>query len=103
MKICIILNHYVCRKLGLFGVIDGTHVRAPVSPKIEGRFCGRKGGTTQNVLATISFDFKFTYVLAEWEGSAHDSRVLDDVFAMPGEFSILECIIGLLHLFGLLV
>ena len=46
------------------GAIDGTHVRAFVSPEIQGRFHGRKDGTMQNVLAAISFDLKFTYVLA---------------------------------------
>ncbi|XP_050257984.1 uncharacterized protein LOC126703109 [Quercus robur] len=70
------------------GAIDGTHVRASVPPEIQGRFRGRKDGTTQNVLAAISFDLKFTYVLAGWEGSAHDSRVLNDAFARPGGFSI---------------
>ena len=55
------------------------------------------------MLAAISFDLKFTYVLAGWEGSAHDSRVLNDAFARPGGFSILESIIQLLHLLGLLV
>ena len=51
----------------------------------------------------ISFDLKFTYVLAGWEGRAHDSRVLNDAFARLGGFSIPEGIIGLLHLLGLLV
>ena len=55
------------------------------------------------MLAAISFDLKFTYVLAGWEGSAHDSRVFNDAFARPGGFSIPEGIIGLLHLLGLLV
>ena len=72
-------------------------------PEIQRRFRGRKDGTTQNMLATISFDLKFTYVLARWEGSAHDSLVLNDAFARPRGFSIPEGIIGLLHLFGLLV
>ena len=71
--------------------------------EIQGRFRGRKDGTTQNVLAAISFDLKFTYVLVGWEGNAHDSRVLNDAFARPRGFSIPEGIIGLLHLFGLLV
>ena len=71
--------------------------------EIQGRFRGHKDGTTQNVLAAISFNLKFTYVLAGWEGSAHDSRVLNDAFARLGGFSIPEGIIGLLHLFGLLV
>ena len=72
-------------------------------PEIQGRFRGHKDGTTQNVLVAINFDLKFTYVLVGWEGSAHDSRVLNDAFARPAGFSIPECIIGLLHLFGLLV
>ena len=52
------------------------------------------------MLTVISFDLKFTYVLAGWEGSAYDSRVLNDAFARPGGFSIPEGIIGLLHLLG---
>ena len=51
-----------------------------------------------NVLAAISFDLKFIYVLVRWEGNAHDSRVLNYAFARPRGFSILESIIGLLHL-----
>ena len=72
-------------------------------PEIQGRFRGRKDGTTQNVLAAISFDLKFTYVLAGWEGNAHDSRMLNDAFAKPERFSIPGDIIQLLHLLGLLV
>ena len=55
------------------------------------------------MLAVISFVLKFTYVLTRWEGSAHDSRVLNDAFARPGGFSIPDGIIRLLHIFGLLV
>ena len=84
-------------------VIDGTHVRASVPPEIQGRFRSRKDGTTQNVLAAINFDLKFTYVLAGWEGSAHNSRVLNDAFTRPEGFSIPDVIIQLLHLFSLLV
>ena len=85
------------------GAIDGTHVHASVPPEIQGRFRSRKDGTTQNVLAAISFNLKFTYVLAGWEGSAHNSRVLNDAFTRPGGFSIPDVIIQLLHLFSLLV
>ena len=62
-------------------------------PEIQGRFRGRKNGTMQNVLAAISFNLKFTYVLAGWEDSAHDSRVLNDAFTRPEGFSIPESII----------
>ena len=85
------------------GAIDSTHVHAPVPPEIQGRFRGHKDGTMQTVLAAISFNLKFTYILARQEGSAHDSRVLNDAFTRLGGFSIPEGIIGLLHLFDLLV
>ena len=49
------------------------------------------------MLAAISFDLKFTYVLAGWEGSEHDSYLLNDAFARPRGFSIPKGIIGLLH------
>ena len=70
------------------GAIDSTHVHASVPPEIQGNFHGHKDGTTQNVLAAISFDLKFTYVLAGQEGSAHDLRVLNDAFTRPEGFSI---------------
>ncbi|PPS13915.1 hypothetical protein GOBAR_AA06673 [Gossypium barbadense] len=49
-----------------------------------------KGGTTQNVLAAITFDLKFSYVLASWEGSAHDSCILSDALSCPRGLRILE-------------
>jgi hypothetical protein len=32
---------------------------------------------------TVDFDLRFVYVLARWEGSAHDSYVLQDALARP--------------------
>jgi len=72
------------------GAIDGAHVPANVPVKIQGKFRGRKEGTTQNVLAVITFDLKFIYVLADWEGSAHDSRVLGDALSRPNGLKIPE-------------
>ena len=77
------------------GAIDGTLVRALVPTEMQGRFRGRKDGTIQNVLATITFDVKFSYVLAGWEGSAHDSRVLNDVLNRPRGLQIPKGILGL--------
>ncbi|XP_030462769.2 uncharacterized protein LOC115682628 [Syzygium oleosum] len=58
------------------GAIDGTHIHAsvPVSKQIP--FRGRKGITTQNVMCVCSFDMKFTFVYAGWEGSVNDCRVI---------------------------
>ena len=69
------------------GAIDGTYVPANVPVEIQGKFRGRKEGTTQNV---ITFDLKFIYVLAGWEGSAHDSRVLGDALSRPSGLKIPE-------------
>ncbi|XP_071928619.1 uncharacterized protein [Coffea arabica] len=74
------------------GAIDGTHVVASVPLEIQGKFRGRKGYPTQNVLAAISFDLKFSYVLAGWEGSAHDSRVLEDALTRPRGLQVLQAL-----------
>ena len=69
------------------GAIDGTYVPANVPVEIQGKFRGRKEGTTQNV---ITVDLKFIYILAGWEGSAHDSRVLGDALSRPSGLKIPE-------------
>ena len=51
---------------------------------------GRKHYPTQNVLAAVDFDLRFTYVLAGWEGSAHDSFVLQDALSRPSGLKIPE-------------
>ena len=56
--------------------MDGTHI--PVYAKRDGqnRWRNRKGYLSQNVLAVVGFDMRFHYILAGWEGSATDARVL---------------------------
>lgn len=70
---------------------------ARVPAKISAAFRGRKDGTTQNVMAAVDFDLKFTYVLAGWEGSAHDALILadavqrDDGLSLPpGKFDLVD-------------
>ena len=53
-------------------------MRASVPKDIEHAFRGRKSFATQNVMAAVDFDLRFTYVLAGWEGTAHDAPVLRD-------------------------
>ena len=52
--------------------------------KIQAVFRGRKHYPTQNVLAAVGFDLKFTYVLAGWEGLAHDTTILADALDREG-------------------
>ena len=44
---------------------------------------GRKGYPTFNVMAICDFDMCFTFVSAEWEGSAHDARVFLHAIQTP--------------------
>jgi hypothetical protein len=45
---------------------------------MEPSFRGRKSHATQNVMAAVNFDLRFTYVIAGWEGTTHDALVLRD-------------------------
>ncbi|GMN47747.1 hypothetical protein TIFTF001_016920 [Ficus carica] len=63
------------------GAIDGTHV--PCVPREENSeaWIFRKGVHSHNVLAACSFDMKFAYLLAGYEGSCHDARMLEEAIA----------------------
>ncbi|XP_024030534.1 uncharacterized protein LOC112094269 [Morus notabilis] len=58
------------------GAFDGTHVPCVPPPGNPEVWRNMKGFYSQNVLGVCSFDMKFTYMVAGWEGSAHDARVL---------------------------
>ena len=51
-------------------------------------FRGRKSNPTQNVTPVVDFDLKFTYVLAGWEGSAHDALILADAIERNDGFIV---------------
>ncbi|XP_026388506.1 uncharacterized protein LOC113283452, partial [Papaver somniferum] len=60
------------------GAMDGTHIPAMVEKRNAAVYRNRHGITSQNVLAVCNFDLEFIYVLSGWEGSAHDSKILND-------------------------
>jgi hypothetical protein len=70
------------------GALDGTHIHISVGrvKSKDARVPWRcsKGYNSQNVLAAVDFDMNFVYVLAGWEGSAYDSRVLRSAIAEKG-------------------
>ncbi|XP_019256496.1 PREDICTED: uncharacterized protein LOC109234912 [Nicotiana attenuata] len=49
-----------------------------VSQREAPRYRGRKDYPTQNVLAACTYDLKFIYVLAGWEGTTSDSRIMKE-------------------------
>ena len=65
-------------------------MRVKVPAREAPRFRGRKDVLTQNVFAACDFDMKFTYVLAGWEGTASDSRILKDALSRDDPLLIPE-------------
>ncbi|CAN1817208.1 Putative nuclease HARBI1 [Linum perenne] len=72
------------------GAIDGTLINVRTTTESRPRFRTRKGTTAINVLAVCNQNLQFTYCLAGWEGSAHDSRVLRDALSRAGGFRVPE-------------
>ena len=52
------------------------------------RYRNRKGDITTNVLGVVALDMQFIYVMAGWEGSAADSRVLRDALSRNNGFRV---------------
>ncbi|XP_021769643.1 uncharacterized protein LOC110733849 [Chenopodium quinoa] len=59
----------------IFKELDGTHVSARVPQDDQIPYRGKEKKSTMNVMCACSFDMKFTFVMAGWEGSANDSRI----------------------------
>ena len=53
--------------------LDGTHIPAYVPADQANNHRDYKGHSSQNVLGACTFDLRFCFVLAGWEGSAHDA------------------------------
>ncbi|KAK1556587.1 hypothetical protein Q3G72_008194 [Acer saccharum] len=80
------------------GAIDGTHIPASVIGRDKSSYRNRHWIISQNVLAACNFDLEFIYVLSGWEGSAHDSKVLNDALSrrnglkVPhGKYFLVDC------------
>lgn len=54
----------------------------------KGRYRTRKGDVAVNMLGVCERNMKFVYVLAGWEGSAADCRVLRDAVSRPNGFRV---------------
>jgi hypothetical protein len=57
--------------------LDGSHFHAWVLEHLMARYRNRKGGITQNVLASCDWKMRFNFILAGWEGSAADSHIFE--------------------------
>lgn len=58
--------------------MDGKYINALVDNEDKPRYRSRKDKITTNTMAVCTRDMRFVYVLAGWEGSAGDAKVLRD-------------------------
>uniref|UniRef100_A0A2P2N469 Uncharacterized protein LOC105645310 n=1 Tax=Rhizophora mucronata TaxID=61149 RepID=A0A2P2N469_RHIMU len=72
------------------GVVDCIHIPVMVGVDEQGPFRDKNGLLSQNVLAAFSFDLRFHYVLAGWEGSASDLRVLNSAITRQVKLEVPE-------------
>ncbi|KAK1427220.1 hypothetical protein QVD17_15903 [Tagetes erecta] len=64
---------------GAIGALDGTLIHAIVPIQRQHLYRRRgKNECYQNVLAICDFNMVFTFLVAGWEGIAHDSRILSE-------------------------
>ncbi|KAL4010345.1 hypothetical protein IC575_030196 [Cucumis melo] len=63
------------------GALDGTYIKVNVPAGDRPTFRTRKGEIATNVLGVCDTKGDFVYVLAGWEGSAADSRILRDAIS----------------------
>ncbi|XP_076929228.1 uncharacterized protein LOC143593497 [Bidens hawaiensis] len=69
---------------GAVGALDGSLIHAVVPTKEQDLYRGRgKRDCYQNVLAICDFNMIFTFIVAGWEGVAHDSRILSEALSDP--------------------
>ena len=64
------------------GVIYGTHISASAPACISTAYRDKSSDISQTVMCACNFDMRFMYVHAGWEGSAHDSRVMQEALAI---------------------
>ncbi|GJW34252.1 ALP1-like protein [Tanacetum coccineum] len=76
------------RYLGCLGALDGTYVKVRVPETERKPYRTRKGEICTNVLGVCTRDLQFIYVLAGWEWSAADSRVLRDAISRPNGLKV---------------
>ncbi|KAL2344127.1 hypothetical protein Fmac_005412 [Flemingia macrophylla] len=72
------------------GAIDGIHVPVTVGVDEQGPFRNKNGLLSQNILAACSFDLKFHYVLAGWEGSATDLQIFNSAITRRNKLQVPE-------------
>lgn len=79
------------------GAVNSIYFPVIVGVDEQGPFHNKNGVLSQSVLAACSFDMKFRYVLAGWEGSASDLQVLSSALTRRNKLEVPEGDVNLQH------
>ncbi|GKB56968.1 Myb/SANT-like domain, harbinger transposase-derived nuclease domain protein [Tanacetum coccineum] len=72
------------KEKGVVGALDGTLIHASVRADQQNVYRARgRGDCYQNILAICDFNMIFTFGMAGWEGTTHDSRILNEALGNP--------------------
>ncbi|KAH1092049.1 hypothetical protein J1N35_019306, partial [Gossypium stocksii] len=55
--------------------INGTHIKACISPSCQIPYIRWKGEPTQNIMVICDFNMCFIFAFLGWKGTSHDSRI----------------------------
>lgn len=64
--------------IGVFGVIDGTHIKVKGPRKLKERFRNRKNEISVNCQVVFDDQMRLMNLSARWPGSTHDSRMFKE-------------------------
>ncbi|KAK3873579.1 hypothetical protein Pcinc_021422 [Petrolisthes cinctipes] len=63
---------------GVIGVIDGTHIRITAPKEFEAEYVNRKRYHSINTQIVFDAKYKIIDIVANWPGSVHDARILNE-------------------------
>ncbi|KAA0052026.1 retrotransposon protein [Cucumis melo var. makuwa] len=81
-------NHVFQWEFMRSGALDGMYIKINVIKSDRARYRTCKGEVATNVLGVCDTKGDFIYVLAGWEGSAADSRILRDAISRPNGLKV---------------
>uniref|UniRef100_A0A9I9EKL5 DDE Tnp4 domain-containing protein n=1 Tax=Cucumis melo TaxID=3656 RepID=A0A9I9EKL5_CUCME len=89
------------------GALDGTYIKVNVSAADRPRYRTRKGEVATNVLDVCDTKGDFVFILAGWEGSVADSRIMASSSRSPKhswthveEAYLVDCLVDLVNAGG---
>ncbi|KAA0037852.1 putative nuclease HARBI1 [Cucumis melo var. makuwa] len=81
-------NRVIQRVFLQSGTLNGTYIKVNVPASDRARYRTRNREVATNVLGVCDTKGDFVYVLAGWEGSATDSRILRDAISRPNGLKV---------------